>query len=305
MLLLQGCLDAIESDYEKQVREADEVLETYIEENSVDADMQTTGVYIEVIKENPEGMTVVEDHVAGILYRMENLSDGSLIESHTDSLNPLLFSYSFSNSYNSIHPVGLNYEISKMKLGEIFRFYIPAYMAFGEYSHSEFFGPFTNFVLEVELRELLTEEEIYERELEEIDHYIESQELDAESYPNGLHIVSLEEGDGGQPGENSLVQFHFTRKYLDGTVIETTTEDDPVNLRMNSGEMVAGLNVGVGLLEVGDKALLVMPSKLAFGKSVQMIPQELREELAEAGEINPRTKPFSPVIYEVEVLGIN
>lgn len=304
LVLAQGCLDAIESDYEKQVREADEMLETYMTEYEIDAELQSTGVYVEILKENPQGMTVMEDHVAGILYSMKSLPGGDLIESHTDTLDPVLFSYSFSNNYNSIHPVGLNYEISKMKRGEIARFYIPSYMAFGEYSHSEFFGPFANFILEVELRELATEEEIYERELEEINQYIGVQELDTESYPNGLHVVMLEESEGEQPGQHSVVEFHYTRKYLDGTLIETTTEGNPVKLQMNSTQMVTGLNAGIGLLGIGEKALLIMPSKLAFGKSVQMIPQELREELAEAGEINPRTKPFSPVIYEVEVLGI-
>lgn len=308
---LQGCLDSGESDYEKQVREDDEAIRAYLETNGIEAEEQSSGVYIEIVEENEDGQEVVEDHVAGILYTMTHMAGEYEVESHSDSLNPLRFSYSYDAGFNAIHPTGLNYEIGKMKLGETFRFYIPSYQAFGNYSHDDLFDEYSNFIVEVELIELKTEEEIYEEEVDIIRQYIEDNSIEAESYPNGLYYSVIEEGDGDSPDNSSQVRFHFTRKYLDGTVIETTTGDDPAEVYMNNNNMVSGLEGGIGLMKEGEKALLIMPSKMAFGKSVQVIPQELREDWVEEWIENdeeppfPPAKPYSSVIYEVELLEVN
>jgi hypothetical protein len=55
----------------------------------------------------------------------------------------------------------------------------------------------------------------------------------------------------------------------------------------------------------GGKALLIMPSKMAFGKSVQVIPQKLREDWVEDESIQPLAKPYTSVMYEVELLKVN
>lgn len=305
LLLLQGCLDSGESEHERQIREADGLLQTYITTNNLEVEEQSTGVYIEKVKENPEGKQVVEDHVVGILYTMTHLEGGYEIEAHTDSLNPVRFSNSFNASHHSVHPAGLNYEIGEMKLGENFKFFIPSYQAYGNYSHEDLFDSYSHFIIDVELIELKTEEEIHEKEVDVIQKFIEENDMEAQSYPNGLYHVQIEEGDGNKPKSNSLVKFHFTRKYLDGTVIETSQEDDPVRTYLNSNNLVRGLEEGLRLMEEGEKAELIMSSKIAFGKSVQVLPQQLRDEWEEEGAINPLTKPYSPVIYEIELLEVD
>lgn len=303
-ILLFGCLDASESDYERQVREADEIIETYLTDNNIDAEKQASGVYIEVVRENEDGKQVLEDHVLGILYEMTHLEGEYLVESHTDTSNLLRFSNSYNAAYNAIYPVGLNYEAGKMRQGEKFRFYIPSYQAFGSYSHGELFGTYSHFIVEVDLIEVKTEEEIYEEELDSIQAYIDENELETESYPNGLHYILLEEGDGDKPSANSQITLHFTRKYLDGTVIETTTDGDPRQIQMNTGRLVTGLENGLPLMKEGGKAIFIMPSKLAFGKSAQVIPQPVREVFVEE-EFILETKPYSPVIYEIDLLEVN
>lgn len=302
--LLLGCLDATESDYDRQVREADEAIEAYLTSNNIDAEKQATGVYIEVITENGEGKEVVQDHVVGILYEMTHLEGEYLIESHTDTLNPLRFSYSYNAGYNSIHPAGLNYEIGKMKQGEKFRFYIPSYQAFDNYSHDDLFDSYSHFIVEVDLIDVKTEEEIYDLELEEIKKYIDANEPEAESYPNGLYYTVTEESDGNTPNNSSQVEFHFTRRYLDGTIIQTTVDDEPVTAYFNNNQLVPGLETGLLLMNEGEKAKFIMPSKLGFGKSIQVIPQKLRDDWVEDGEINPATRPYSPLIYEIELLDV-
>jgi len=48
-----------------------------------------------------------------------------------------------------------------------------------------------------------------------------------------------------------------------------------------------------------------MPSRLAFGMSVQILPRQLRDELVETGEFEPSARPYSPLIYEVELLSVD
>jgi FKBP-type peptidyl-prolyl cis-trans isomerase FkpA len=304
-LLLNSCLDASESDYERQVRIADEFLEAYISDNNIDAEKQNSGVYIEVLHENEDGIQVVEDHVAGILYTLTHLEGGHEIESHSDSLNPLRFSNSYNFNQHSIYPPGLNYEIENMREGETFRFYIPSYRAFEGFSHEDYFDAHSHFIIEVDLIEVKTEEAIYEMELEQIRNYIEEHAPDADSYPNGLYHIVTEDGTGSTPGTSSQVEIHFTRTYLDGTVIETTKDDEPIRVILNNNELVPGFETGLRLMREGETAKLVMPSKIAFGKSVQLIPQGLRDELAASGDIWPQTRPYSPVVYEVELLSVD
>ncbi len=304
-LLFQGCLNSPDSKYEKQMKEDDEAILTYLEENNIDAEKETSGVYFEILAENPNGKQVVTDHVVGILYTIRNLEDGTEIETYADTLNPLKFSNSYSSNSISLHPAGLNYEISEMKEGEKFRFFIPSYQAFSSYAHDGLFGPNTNFIIEVELAEVKTEEEIYEEEVANIQNYLEENEIEAESYPNGLQYIQVEEGEGKKPSGIDFVEFHFTRKYLDGTIIETTVDDEPIRVRLNNNELVEGLETGITLMQEGEKAELIMPSKLAFGKSVQVIPQQVRRDREKEGTINPLTRPYSPVIYEIELLSIN
>ncbi|SMO93835.1 FKBP-type peptidyl-prolyl cis-trans isomerase [Gracilimonas mengyeensis] len=304
-ILFQSCLTTIESDLEKQVNKADKAIEQYLTENNIEAEKQPSGVYIEMISENDEGLPVLDDQVVGITYTMRLLRDNKLIESHTDTTNPLRFSNSYSYNTTSLHPAGLNYEIGQMRLGETFRFYIPSYQAYNNYDHGDLFPAQANFIIEVSVVELKTEEEIFEEELMVIHDYIGDSFSEAESFPDGLYYQVQQAGDGEMPTQNDLVDFHYKLSYLNGEVIDTTAQKSPVQIRLTDDFPVAGLRTGLLMMKEGEKAKLVLPSGLAFGKSVQVLPQKLRNDWAENGQIDPLTKPYSPVVFDVELININ
>lgn len=297
-----GCLDTPESDLDREIRDADEAIQTYLETNGIEAERHSSGVFIEILEQNENGRQIVQDHVVGIVYEMHHLEGDYLVDSHDDSSNPLYFSYSYDRGYNAVLPAGLNYSINTMRLGEKFRFYIPSYQAYSGYSNEDFFDEYSHFIMDVEVVDLKTEEEIRELELQEIAQYVEMHEYDAESYPNGLYHITIEEGEGASPQSTSGVELYFTRKYLDGTVIEA----DSIQINMNSSttRLVPGFENGLLLMKEGETAELVMPSSQAFGKSVQVIPYEMREDLVEVTRDIPLTKPFSPVVYEVELISV-
>src|SRR5690625_6987609 len=69
---------------------------------------------------------------------------------------------------------------------------------------------------------------------------------------------------------------------------------------MNQRPLVPGFENGVLLMKEGETAELVMPSSQAFGKSVQVLPQGMREDIFEVTTHIPLTKPFSPVVRSEE-----
>src|SRR5690625_3480350 len=66
--LVTGCLDTPESDFDREVREADEAIQLFLEDNGIEAERHSSGVYIEVLKENESGRQICRYHVMGIVY---------------------------------------------------------------------------------------------------------------------------------------------------------------------------------------------------------------------------------------------
>ncbi len=299
-VILFGCLETEESDYERQARIANEAIQKYLEENEIEAQTSASGVSYLILDENSGGEKVKENQIVSIVYKMSLLS-GTPIETHADTLNPV----KFSNSYQSLIPLGLNYEIGKMRVGETFRFYLPAYLAFNKYSHPELFGAYSNFIMDVKVVALQSEDQQLHREHELIEEYLFSQDItEAEKRQSGLYYIETSTGTGNNPGGLSQVKLHYTRKYLDGTIIKTTVGDDPLVVSLGQNLLVKGFEEGVKLMKKGGKATLIMPSKIGFGKSVQVIPQVVRQDWVEDETISPDVLPYHPVIYEVELLEI-
>ena len=299
-MLATGCKDDEDGALQDRMRQDDKAIQTYLTEKNITAEKAASGVYIQPLQENPQGEQVQEGDIVSILYDMKLLLGETPVESQKDARYPV----KFSHTADALIPVGLNQEISRMRKGEKYRFFIPSYQAFEDYRHPNLFSAYSNFIVEVDLVNLQTEAEEFAEELDSIQNYVEHNNIDADAYAEGLYFVDTQPGNGGAPNNNGGVRFHFTRKYLDGSVIETTVGDDPIQVYFSEKRLVAGLEAGIKLMRAGGKATLIMPSRLAFGKSIQIIPQKVRKDLVEYRDFYPEVKPYAPVLYEVELLGI-
>ncbi|UXP31138.1 FKBP-type peptidyl-prolyl cis-trans isomerase [Reichenbachiella agarivorans] len=292
-----GCIE--ESDFEKQQKQSDKEISNYLKENNINAEKSAYGLYYEVLTTNTSGATPKSGDVMLVRYHIKTL-DGDSLESILDD------TVSFKFNWNSIIPEGINYGISVMKVGEKIRFYLPSYTAYNGFSPEDrAFAPYSNFIVEMELVDAQSESDVFENEIEQIQAYISDQNLD-DVIPSssGLYFKTLEAGDGDTPDTYSQVTLNFKRRYLDGTLIQETTAGKPLVVNMGSDQLVEGFHQGVMKMKKGEKALLIMPSDIAFGSSVQVIPSNLREELFDLGYITTNVRPYSPVLYEVELLDI-
>ena len=106
------------------------------------------------------------------------------------------------------------------------------------------------------------------------------------SLPSGLQYEIVREGSGAVPTENDRVRVHYHGTLIDGTVFDSSVErGEPATLGVT--QVIAGWTEALQLMPVGSKWRLYVPYDLAYGAQ-------------DRGEI----KPFSNLIFDVELLGI-
>jgi FKBP-type peptidyl-prolyl cis-trans isomerase len=73
---------------------------------------------------------------------------------------------------------------------------------------------------------------------------------------------------------------------LDGTVFDSSEGREPFTFQLGQGQVIKGWDEGIALMQKGTKALLIIPSALAYGDRG-------------AGDMIP---PYSPLVFEVEMI---
>ena len=73
--------------------------------------------------------------------------------------------------------------------------------------------------------------------------------------------------DGPTPQKGQKVRINFVASYLDGTLLGSSDDlGKSFEAMYGSGSLLKGLEEGVGLMHVGEKARLVLPYSLAYGE---------------------------------------
>ena len=303
-LLFQGCLDDDESDLDRQVRLDDEAITEYLESNNIEAERDPYGYYFVKTKENRAGEEVEDGDVLSIYYTM-TLLNGNEIDSASATRGGAV-KIGFDQSRITMAPSGLYVGLSTMREGEIYKFFIPSYRAYGSYSYKQLIPANAIFIIDVELVNIGSREEQEEIEIGMIEAYLEEQEVvDADNFSSGLFYKQLSAGDGAKPGRGDNLRVHYKGTYLDGTVFDQTESNSPFEFTLGSTSVIEGFEEGIELMQEGEKALLIMPSNLAYGESFQVVPAQIREDLIDKELIRESVEPFSPLIFEVELVDVN
>lgn len=126
-----------------------------------------------------------------------------------------------------------------------------------------------------------------ERELNETIAKIEKETgKKVERTPSGLMYVILKDGAGASPAATDVVEVHYTGWLLNGTQFDSSVERGPAKFPLN--RVIKGWTEGVGLMKVGEKRKLIIPSELAYGKPGRP----------------PVIPPDSTLVFDVELLSI-
>lgn len=166
-------------------------------------------------------------------------------------------------------------------------------------------------VFEAKLAEAKAEEEESAKKQEEAKkgnaEKFEAFKSDVVELESGLKIHFLEKADGTKPKTGDMVQVHYAGYFADGTLFDTSMEEVAVNAGIFNqqrkdqvgynpmtvpygpdAEVIAGFKEGLQQMNVGDKAILYIPSHLGYGTRG-------------AGNIIP---PNTDLIFQLEMVGI-
>lgn len=109
---------------------------------------------------------------------------------------------------------------------------------------------------------------------------------DAQVTKSGLKIVTVEKGQGRPYRKGQTARVEYVGKFEDGTMFDSSSfQGEPLQFVVGSGRVIKGMDEAVSLLPAGSKAVVWIPSELAYGDR-------------DMGRIKPNTN----LIFELHVL---
>src|ERR1017187_5663890 len=82
-----------------------------------------------------------------------------------------------------------------------------------------------------------------------------------------LQIEILTAGSGRSPTKGETVTVHYTGRFLDGKVFDSSVpRNEPLTFVLGEKQVIAGWDIGVAKLKIGDKAKFTIPPHLADGE---------------------------------------
>lgn len=123
-------------------------------------------------------------------------------------------------------------------------------------------------------------------ESEMIERYIERHKWNMTKTESGLRYNIYHKGEGLKAKQGLICRLNYTVKLLDGTICYSSEDNGYKEFILGKGNVESGLEEGVLLLHVGDKARFILPSHLAYGL---------------IGD-NNKIKGRSSIIYDVELV---
>jgi len=126
--------------------------------------------------------------------------------------------------------------------------------------------------------------QLVEEEAEEIQAYAERNKWQLKTTESGLSYMIYERGQGEKAAVGKTVTLEYTVSLLNGMVCYSSEQKI---FRLGRGKVETGLEEGVLLMRVGDKARMFMPPHLAHGLT---------------GDGN-RIPPRAIILYDVKLVG--
>ncbi|MBE0661238.1 MAG: FKBP-type peptidyl-prolyl cis-trans isomerase [Bacteroidales bacterium] len=126
-------------------------------------------------------------------------------------------------------------------------------------------------------------------EEEQINDFIERYGWEMQTTGSGLRYMIYEPGIGGKAEKGRVATINYTLRSISGDIIYTSDIGVPLEFEIGNGNVENGLEEAILLMQVGDKAKIILPSHLGFGL---------------AGD-DHKIQPKATLIYDIEFLAIN
>ena len=126
-----------------------------------------------------------------------------------------------------------------------------------------------------------------DKEEQEIETYINDNNITVKPTQSGLYYIQTEEGGGKAPKIGAYVSVHYEGRFLNGEVFDSSIGKSPIGFNLGANEVIRGWEEGIILMKEGGKAQLVIPSSIAYG-------------YYGSGEI----EGYTPLVFDVELVEV-
>lgn len=130
---------------------------------------------------------------------------------------------------------------------------------------------------------------LVEKDRIRIEKYCERRNWDMKETGTGLFYDIYFKGDGDTAKKGDIAKINATVSLLDGTQCYSSDSLGPNIFKIGRAEVESGLEEGILLMQVGDKAHFILPPYMAYG----IIGDEYK------------IPPLSIIVYDVELLELS
>jgi len=207
------------------------------------------------------------------------------------SENQLYYSTKEANSPNFVLAgvgfliKGMEEALQTMNVGTSARLIIPASLAYDSVVYSKIPAN-SDIIVDLEILSTEVDQNIMD-EVQKLDLYVMMNYPNTIKYESGLYYWEVSKGTGDTIKSGQKVNMDYKLSRTDETVIESTYLADPLLLQYGIDNLIRGFEQGLKYVQKGTKAVMIMPSYLAYGS-----------------QGNGNISGYTSLIFEIEVLNI-
>lgn len=259
------------------MKKEDEQLKNYLQTNSINTPPLSSGVYY-LETEAGKGKKIDTSTYIRLNYTVNLINGKELFSTKQFPETPTV---KYGQPFDT---PGFTEAVGKMSKGGKAKVIVPSQSAFGEKGMGSLVPPYSTLVYNVEVEDVmnkaaydklqaekkkkdeLKQKESQKSETSQIQKYMKDKNLKGRMLPDGLYYVEKVAGTGPAAANGKTVSVHYTGTLLNGTKFDSSRDrGKPFEFKLGEGQVIKGWDEGIALMKKGGKAILVVPSELAYG----------------------------------------
>ncbi|WP_462249715.1 FKBP-type peptidyl-prolyl cis-trans isomerase [Ekhidna sp.] len=308
LLILCIVISSCGGDDSVTTSSSDTLIQAWLDSTSTTATRDDdTGIYYYSDSLNPSGMQASSGTVAAIYYTLEDLNGNAIAQHQRNNGDSLIFKVGAS----AVFPIGVDFGIPLMRVGEIYNFILPPNQAYQSLTSGAINSDLIA-RLQIQLVGVHSEADLIAQELVDIDDYINTNNLNDTvvnplntvlQFPaSGISFKRLRAGAGALPLNGDTIIVDYTARFINETVFDRGTNFQWIYGSNNPRELLTGFEFGVSRMQTGEDALVMIPSSQAYRESALVIPNFIADDLVDDGIIPDyvlSVPPYRTLLFEI------